>query len=382
MSINVHRAGAVFTPHYAVMVNPPDPASAAKLRARGGGARALEWVLDGLTARQPGDGRQTVEGLVDTLMQQGISREFARRMAEQALEKGEVERGSGPGELHLPQGVRERAQEEALSLTSALERGRVRVSDMIEGTTPPLRTLYESGYTHALCDARLCNVELLTNFPVATFAYGFTRGGLDPGKSRLVTYRERGILQTFGTLSNTEALLFQLDPASVHEYLVARGFPLASATSGREARIHILQAVEIPHALAHDAQPLGEALITLLHSYSHRLIRALAARAGIERDALAEYLLPHHLSIIVYAAARGEFVLGGLQAIFETALQRVLDDFVNGEVRCPLDPGCRHGGGACMACLHLGEPSCRWFNRHLSRASLFGEHVSQPGFIR
>ena len=27
-----------------------------------------------------------------------------------------------------------------------------------------------------------------------------------------------------------------------------------------------------------------------------------------------------------------------------------------------------------MACLHLGEPSCRWFNRFLDRSSLFGEH--------
>ena len=58
-------------------------------------------------------------------------------------------------------------------------------------------------------------------------------------------------------------------------------------------------------------------------------------------------------------------MLGALQAMFETRLDRLLDDFVHGESRCPLDPGCRAGGGACMACLHLGEPSCRWFNRFL-----------------
>jgi hypothetical protein len=49
-----------------------------------------------------------------------------------------------------------------------------------------------------------------------------------------------------------------------------------------------------------------------------------------------------------------------------------LQDLVTGEARCPLDPGCRSGGGACMACLHLGEPSCRWFNRFLDRSALFG----------
>ena len=27
-----------------------------------------------------------------------------------------------------------------------------------------------------------------------------------------------------------------------------------------------------------------------------------------------------------------------------------------------------------MACLHLGEPSCRWFNRFLDRRVLFGKN--------
>jgi len=119
-------------------------------------------------------------------------------------------------------------------------------------------------------------------------------------------------------------------------------------------------------------QPLGARLLEVFHSYTHRLIRTLAAFAGIERDALAEYLIPHHLCAIVYSAGRGEFVLGGLQAVFETALDRFLDAFVTGEARCPLDPGCRNGGGACMACLHLGEPSCRFYNGSLDRAALFG----------
>jgi hypothetical protein len=87
---------------------------------------------------------------------------------------------------------------------------------------------------------------------------------------------------------------------------------------------------------------------------------------------MAEYLLPHHFSVIIYASNRGQFVLGALQALFETGLNRLLDQFSHGETRCALDPGCRNGGGACIACLHLGEPSCRWFNRFLDRAVLFG----------
>lgn len=136
--------------------------------------------------------------------------------------------------------------------------------------------------------------------------------------------------------------------------------------------------MDIPWPTQEQVQPLGGGLLTLLHSYAHRTIRRLAAFAGIERDGLAEYLVPHHLAFVVYAASQGDFVLGGLQAVFETSLHRFLDNFVSGESRCALDPGCRSGGGACMACLHLGEPSCRWFNRFLDRSQLFGER----GFIR
>jgi hypothetical protein len=372
MTRNVHRAGAVFSPHYAVLVNPPDPAAAARLRAGGGGARAMEWILAGLGLTTPGEGRQTVEGLVETLVQSGLSLETARELAEQAHVRGEVARGAAQGEIDLPAPVRDRAQEEALSLASALEQGRVRIDEMVENTSPPLRTLYETSYRDAITDAGLSNVELLTNFPVATLAFGFTRGGSDPTDTTLRAFRERGGLRAYGMLSKTEAILFQLDPVKTLSWLREQGIDLTETQDPREARISILRALEIPRPTEEHPHPVGEAALTLLHSYAHRLIRVLAVTAGVERDGLAEYLLPHHLSVIVYASARGQFVLGALQAMFETSLNRLLDNFVRGESRCPLDPGCRTGGGACMACLHLGEPSCRWFNRFLDRAVLFG----------
>jgi hypothetical protein len=167
-------------------------------------------------------------------------------------------------------------------------------------------------------------------------------------------------------------LLCQLDPLQVLRYLRQLGFELPTAQNEREARLAILSAVDVPRPTEQAGQPLGIAVATLVHSYAHRLLRTIGVTAGVERESLAEYLLPHHLSFIIYAAARGEFVLGGLQALFETGLHTVLERFAYGEKRCPLDPACSSGGGACMACLHLGEPSCRWFNRRLDRAALFG----------
>lgn len=373
MSLTVHRAAVVFSPRFAVLVNPPDPAVAARLRAGGGGARALEWVLGGMASDDPTAGRQTLAGLIDTLRLSGVPDELAADLARQAAESGAVDADGGGPAIALPDAVREKAYDEALSLASAVTGGRTRVSDMVAGTTPPLRTLYEGAYGEAMRAVHLESVDLLANFPVATLAFGYTRGDMQPGAARIVPFRERGHVRAYGSLTRTEALLFRINPLAIHRHLAALGHALPAASTATDARVALLERTEIPWPTQETYQPLGGDLLTLIHSYAHRIVRRLAAFAGIERDGLAEYLLPHHLSFIVYAASRGDFVLGGLQAVFETSLNRFLDDFLTGEWRCALDPGCRSGGGACMACLHLGEPSCRWFNRFLDRSTLFGE---------
>jgi hypothetical protein len=327
-----------------------------------------------MTSNDPATGRQTVAGLIETLRLANLSEETARRMAQEALARGEVDAGHSGTEIVLSDTTRDKVHEEALSLASAVNGGRVRVNDMVAGATPPLRTLYEGAYGNSMRQAQLEEVELLANFPVATLAFGYTRGDLSPGAARLVPFRERGRIRAYGSLSRTEALLFRLDPLQVYRHLASRGHALPDVNDARAARIALLQAMELPYPTQERVQPLGGDLLRLVHSYAHRAIRRLASFAGIERDGLAEYLVPHHLSFVVYAASRGDFVLGGLQSVFESSLHRFLEDLVEGESRCALDPGCRSGGGACMGCLHLGEPSCRWFNRFLDRSELFGTH--------
>lgn len=374
MLITVHRSSVVFSPRFAVVVNPPDPAEAARLRAAGGGARALDWVLDGMVTDDPATGQQTLAGLVEAFHQAGLPEESAQRLAKNALDHGDIDAGNGGTDIALPSTIREKVQEEALSLASAVSGGRLRITDMVSGTTPPLKTLYKGAYHDAIRKAGLEDVDFLANFPVATLAFAYTRGELEPGTARLVPFRERGRIRAYGALSRTEALLFRLDPIRVHKHLVNTGHTLPDAADPRAARLAILGRLDIPYPTqeTNQIQHLGSDILSLVHSYAHRTIRRLAAFAGIEHHGLAEYLLPHHLAFVVYAASRGDFVLGGLQAVYETLLHRFMADLVEGESRCALDPGCRSGGGACMACLHLGEPSCRWFNRFLNRAALFG----------
>jgi hypothetical protein len=234
-----------------------------------------------------------------------------------------------------------------------------------------LAARYASKYPAGLANGGFAGVDLGERFPVLNVMYGYTRGGGETATSRLVPFRHpRGGYRLYGDLSETEALSFRLDPIRVARWLTAREHLLPRCTSNdqdpRRARIAILESAQIPLAGDELATPtVGSDQLLLVHSYAHRLIRRTAVYAGIGRDALAEYLVPLHLGFFIYAGARGDFVLGGLQAVFETELDALITAAVEGEHRSPLDPGCSRGVGACLACLHPGEPSWRYFNSYL-----------------
>ena len=247
-------------------------------------------------------GRQTLAGLIERLPPAGLSEETAKTSPASAVERGEVDAGDGAG-IALPDRVREKAHEEALSLASAVSGGRTRIADMVAGTTPPLRTLYEGAYGDALRRAHLEGVDLLANFPVATWRTA-TRGATSPGAARLVPFRERGHLRAYASLSRTEALFFRLDPLAVHSHLLAAGHMLDPPTTPGRHASPCFNRWRSPGRRRSSTNRSAVTLLALIHSFAHRTIRRLAAFAGIERDALAEYLLPHHLAFIVYAASR------------------------------------------------------------------------------
>jgi hypothetical protein len=178
----------------------------------------------------------------------------------------------------------------------------------------------------------------------------------------------------YADIAETEAMFVRLKPSLVASWLRSQGLPIPEAATDRSARLAILNQASIPPAgSALDQPTVGGELLRLIHSYAHRFIRRTAMFAGIDRNGLAEFLVPLHLGFFVYAASRGDFVMGGLQAVFEGELHELLLDIVTAEHRCALDPGCSHAGAACAACLHLGEPSCRFYNGYLDRRTLGGE---------
>jgi hypothetical protein len=380
---NVHKARSVYVPRGAVLVNPPRPQRMKELLAAGGPRKALAWLVAGIPAASPAlmEGKPTRGAFIQNLLQQNIPPDFAEKMAALAAEDGQLAPEDGTDDIDLLTPTRrEEAEHEAVDIAMALAEGHIPTSGLVDASVleATLSARYENDYPAALAHARLAGVDLVERFPVLNIMYGYTRGGGDAAESRLIPFRHpRGGYRLYGALSETEALHFRLDPISVARWLSARGHALPGWSQTdedpRRARIAIMEAVEIPPPGDEPKVPsTGGDLLTLIHTYAHRFIRRTSVFAGIDRDALAEYLVPVNLGFFIYAGARGDFVLGGLQAVFETELDALLANVVDGEHRCALDPGCARGAGACLACLHVGEPSCRYFNTFLDRKSLFG----------
>ncbi len=380
---NVHKARSAYTPRGIVLVNPPRPDKLRELLDAGGQDQALRWVVDDLRAASPLTlhGKPSRSTFVADLVGKGMEPSFVENLADQATASGQLAAAAGAGSLdRLPEARRDIAGQDALDIALALAEVRQPSTKLHTAAGTALAGRYDDAYPAALRRARLAGIDLVERFPVLNVMYGYTRGGNEAGKDRLVPFRhpKKDSYRFHGDLAETEAYLVRLDPVHVADWLHSRGHRLDSWVPGdtdpTTARLAIVAASDIP--LPGDSPAIttvGSDLLTLVHTYSHRMLRQTSAFAGIDRDALSEYLVPVHLGFFLYAAPRGEFVLGGLQAVFESELDTLLNAVVDAERRCPLDPGCSRGGGTCSACLHIGESSCRAYNTYLDRRSLFGE---------
>jgi len=368
LSFTVHRSGLVFKGRGVVVINPPRREVLNEIETSGGGPRALDWILSGMRERNMTEARASNDpASIRALLR---ARGFDESVIETMIAAMPATDRPDHSVANIPTEVRQEAAIQARQVALAMFESRHTVPDLRAGTTSAkLTDLYARAYPRALSAAGLERVEFVDRFPVLTAQYGYTRGATAPGAARLRTYREtNGDYVLYGELALTEALFVRLQPLDIHRWLRMSGFNVPNAEDNLQAAVRILESVQMTAG----AGSLSQLLRTLIHSYAHAMIRRASLYAGIERSSLCELVLPYTFGFFIYAPAKGDFVLGGLQALFESELHELLEQLVTDDQRCALDPGCHDSGGACAVCLHLGEPSCRLFNTSLSRNVLSG----------
>jgi hypothetical protein len=371
LAFNVHRAAAVFTPRTVVVVNAPRAEQRQAVAQAGGRARALSWMLEGMPGKVT-DTAATEESLRQGLEAQRLPASVIDALVAEAKSRGGL---SSAQSIELRAAVKDDAEDQAVTVALASLNSRHSLADLQASAAgmSAAGAIYRDRYPQAVAQASLESVDLMDRFPILTGVFGYTRGEYTPGSSALVPFKgANGSINLHADFAETEALYFRLHPVLVAQWLTRRGWQLPTFSDARSARLAILARCNMPEAFDRDGS-IHQDLFKLVHSYAHRAMRIGAKFAGIERSALAELLVPLHLGFFVYATPRGDFVLGGLQAVFESRLHELLGAIVHDERRCPMDPGCGKAGGACPACLHVGEPSCRWFNQLLDRETLFGD---------
>jgi len=118
------------------------------------------------------------------------------------------------------------------------------------------------------------------------------------------------------------------------------------------------------------APPVYYYLYTLLHTYSHLLMKHVSEYSGLDLGSMGEYIFPADLAFVVYRNGT-TMDLGNLSAMWRNSGIAMLDALLGLKAtQCGTGSLCTHRGGACPDCLMMPETSCIAGNKLLSRSVL------------
>jgi hypothetical protein len=271
----------------------------------------------------------------------------------------------------VPWLVWEQAGQEMLEAVIPLESGQPRALFAQTPQPPAVQIARRTG---------LSCLTLVTDFPIVTATYGYSRADYMRNQCRLNPFPPMhdydGRFPIYVDQVHADALLLSLNPERVCVWLQRNGFPpILPAGSDpdltyRAYFVQLFDGTPLRETL-HGTRPEARLVFGLLHTLSHLCVRQAALFCGLDRNSLSEYLLPRTLTFALYCNHRFGATIGALTALFEQSLVEWLNA-VRDARRCVYDPVCRHHGGNCHACTHLAETSCRFFNLNLGRSFLFG----------
>ena len=243
-------------------------------------------------------------------------------------------------------------------------------------------SVYRVAYRDALRDTGLSNVSLIGDFPVTTVVIGYTRDEREADNTIIRAFprlkKEDPRTPLFVDTTETEALMFRLDPVRVFRWLkhngLTEGCDFSTLDDEVKIRAWILnqtRTVDLFQQIP-ESEPINCAIYSLVHSFSHIVLRQAVIQSGFDRTSLSEYLFPRALAFVIYSNNRSAFTIGGLYTLFEQTLHEHLRAAIDRSETCVYDPVCIEDTGACHACMHISEMSCEHFNRNLDRKYLFG----------
>jgi hypothetical protein len=421
MSIEPHRANRVFYPQYAVLLNQPGAETNRFLGIDGWQFVAAGFYirlpeLDGLTIEQwSSEQSATISNAAPPITQaeleqfhsKGYSDEqidLLRRMTtELSAQRQGQQKASSPQRIaqSLLEKTKVRQDVWTASGQELLESALALQSDQTQDlfALPHPNTEQSTAQSLAV-QLGLSRLSLASDFPMTHATFAYSRAEFAPRECRLNPFppdaEHQGKFPIFVDTIQADALVVSLDHRHLWRWLKANNvrmtpLPKPPPDSDMVQRAHF---VELFSDLAIHAEPIeltqtltadqaeARMVFGLIHTMSHLFLRQAALLCGLERESLAEYVLPKALTFAIYANHRFGATIGALSSLFEQSLPEWLGQISLGTRRCIYDPVCASQGGSCHACAHLAEISCRFFNLNLARPFLFGGHDKELGDLR
>lgn len=255
------------------------------------------------------------------------------------------------------------------------------------------QTQAQQDLTRSLFDKLgLEDMGLIREFDLCRFSFGYTRmestpvlrdkRGLDmPVRLKLfppVRQNEGARHPVYVIQQSNEALYVKLNERVVLTWLQSLNCPdMFTLKEGETAGAGILAVARemgpfLDKLTESDAPSVYYYIYSLLHSYSHLLMKHVSEYSGLDLGSLGEYIFPADLSFVVYRSGT-TMDLGNLSALWRNAGTAMLGSMLSAKAtQCGTGSLCTHRGGACPDCVMMPETSCIANNKLLSRSVLKG----------
>ncbi|KES22991.1 hypothetical protein [Pseudomonas sp. AAC] len=235
----------------------------------------------------------------------------------------------------------------------------------------------------------IADLGLIREFDLCRFTHGYTRVSATPTldkrnqdmpvRLRLFDPLRSGKRPIYVVTQANEALYVRLDPGAVYKWLQAVGvsdLPSWDESSSVKLGGRILEVAQ-PFGRYFSLLKEGDAstyryVYTLLHTYSHVLMKNVAELSGLDLGSMGEYIFPLDLAFVIYRNGT-TMDLGNLSSLWRNEHNRFLSRLLEASThRCNSGRLCDTAGGACPDCIMIPETSCIAQNQLLSRAVLKG----------
>jgi len=396
MSVDVHRAGSTFYPHYVTLLNQPGRKLSTFLELdywqEITAATYLEFpevegkeLLEFARFVSPEKKKEKAFDLAE-LRAKGFSDEqldILRVMQSEQTDKADDPEKIAQALVHrtgLSSDVWKRAGQEMLEAVLPLQSGVVASLFETNSDEKAQNSARRMGFD---------KVDLISDFPITTATYGYSRSDYRPSRCYINPFPpdqdHNGKFPIFVDMIQADAVMMRLDSDRVIRWLERNGQSVRLPSGSGENSllvnaffVQLFDDIELRETITDNT--IARMVFGLLHSLSHLCVRRAALLCGLDRNSLNEYLLPKSLSFAVFSNHRFGATIGALTSLYEQSLAEWFNQVLDSR-KCVYDPVCADNEGSCHACLHLAEISCQVFNLNLGRAFLFGGEDPHLGRI-